>query len=233
MNRENNQIDDLFKDAFENWEEIPHDSLWENIDSEINGAPIDLMFKDALEDKEIIPDDKVWSGVKDQLPLNLWLKRHLSKLSYVAGILVICMVVSLIVKEDNTEIIVEPKKEVAPIYNIEVAMEEVKEVETVILKEKPVAAVKKKKNKGHATDNTIEDKMRSVELNTEDDVVLDIDPEKMREILRPIQPLPIDSSVAKVNGSNNHTTSTTSDEDESIIPENIENILPPISDDND
>ncbi len=180
MSKENNHIDDLFKDAFDNWEDSPNKDIWNNIAENIDGnnENIDEMFKNAFSDEEVVPSEKVWVGVKEHLPLNLWLKRRLSKLSYVAGILVVGMMATMyMTQEKETEIMAEPIpviKNVVPDYNIAVSIEEVEEVVAV-------KKVKKKRprNKSLATDNTLNKKMISVELNKEDEMVFDIDEEKM------------------------------------------------------
>ncbi len=220
MSKENNPIDDIFKDAFENWEDMPQNDVWDEIIDDLDATDVDEVFKSNLADEEYIPSEKVWEGVKGHLPLNLWLKRRLSKLSYVAGVLVVGMLLTIYFTTSDTENPVPVEEEQN--FNIEIAIKEAPmEEEALVVEESPV-------EKGMATDNTIDKKMNSVELNKEDEIVFDIDEEKIREILRPIEPLSIDSSVARVNGANNTSENESTDSD-AILPDNLENILPDLN----
>ncbi len=222
MSKENNHIDDLFKDAFDNWENEPQKDFWSDIAEDLDANDVDHLFKTALEEEEIMPSEKVWEGVKEHLPLNLWLKRRLAQLSYVAGILVVGMLATLYFTQEGT---IEAPVADTPKYNIEIAIEEVP-LEEIDLEEN-IALEEKAANdsKTLATDNTIDKKMKSVELNKEDEMVFDIDEEKIKAILQPIEPLPIDSSIARVNGNSNETDHENSSE-EAILPKNLEDILP-------
>ncbi len=232
MSKQNEHIDDLFKDAFENWEDMPKSDLWQNISEDLDNTSIDEIFRDALSTEEITPSDKVWEGVRENLPLNLWLKRKLNTLSYVAGILVVCMLATLYFMRDNTTVSIPEDNPIAiqpieekPSFNIQIAIEE---IETITEVKKVRTKKTKKTNAALATDNTIDEKMQSVELNDEDKWVFDIDEEKMKAILQPVEPLPIDSSIARVNGKNNNAEREMESEEESILPENLEDILPAI-----
>lgn len=217
MNK-NDHIDDIFKDAFEGMEASPNENLWNAIADDISGEGVDDLFKEAFEGEMELPSDKVWDGVKEHLPLDLRLKRSLNSLSIIAGIVVVGMliIISLSPKND-TDVIIPAKEdqEVTEQYNIEIAIQEVEtEEEIVAKKEKPV-------KQELAVDNSIKDKIQSVELNEEEvEFEFHVDEEKMKGIMKPITPLPVEYAVASsVEGFIFEA------EEEIVAPENLDAMI--------
>lgn len=214
MSKKNDHIDELFKDALHDMETTPDEGLWENISNDINGEHVDELFKDALSDNMAEPSERVWAGVEEQLPLNLGLKRSLNRLSVVAGAVVVVMLIVLLFPFEN-RLEVPPLEEKVPEYNIEIAIEEVAGPEEMEL----VA----EEDKGLATDNSIKEKIKSIDLDAEKELDLEVDEEKMRKLLEPLSPLPIDSAVARVNG---HDEKMTETEEGIIIPSDLDKVIP-------
>ena len=77
-------------DSLKNLEELPSDSNWEVISDEIPSAEyFDGTIKNAFEEYEEQPHQGVWENIKKELPLNLWVKDSLNKLSKIAAALLI------------------------------------------------------------------------------------------------------------------------------------------------
>ncbi len=222
MSKEHDHIDDLFREAFNDMESNPGDQLWDKISDGISEEQVDDLFKEALGSQMAQPSEKVWKEVEQNLPLNLELKRSLSYLSYVAAFTVIgmlCMSVYFFVTEEKKE---TPTPE--PSVNIAIAIDE---VETPVIPDESVVSEEEKIDGSLATDNTLNEKIQSVELNKEDEFVFDVDEDKIRQILEPLSPLPIDSAIARVNGN----TSTQKENTEGIIiPENFDETILPLDD---
>lgn len=213
MSKKNEHIDDLFKDALHDMEASPNEGIWENISNDIHGEGVDDLFKDALSDNVAEPSGRVWAGVEQQLPLNLGLKRNLNRLSIVAGAVVIGMLIILLIPSENQ--LETPPVEDVPEYNIEIAIEEVISPDEVELEPE--------EEKGLATDNSIKEKIKSVALDAEKELDLKVDEEKMRRLLEPLSPLPIDSAVARINGHDDEITETN---EGVIIPSDLDKVIP-------
>lgn len=217
MSKKNDHIDDLFKDALGGLEEAPRENLWNEISGDISGPKVDDIFRSALDNDSAQPSDKVWAGVEDNLPLNLGLKRRLASLSYVAAAVVVGMVFITVFFNntssiDNENSIAQPILEEEKPYHIDIAIEEVSNIEEDgEIKKSPGI----ENDEPIALDNVIEENIQEVELHEETEIVLNVDEEKIRKILEPILPLPIDSAVARVNADKNTTTET----EYSVVPE--------------
>jgi hypothetical protein len=209
MSKKNDHIDELFKDGLHDMETSPNEGVWENIASDIHGKNVDDLFKDALSDNMAEPSGRVWTGVKEQLPLNLGLKRSLNKLSIVAGAVVIGMLIILLFPSENK--LETPPVEDVKEYNIEIAIQEVDPTKDI--------EIEAEEEKGLATDNSIKEKIKSVELHAEKELDLKVDEEKMRKLLEPLSPLPIESAVARVNG---HDDAVTETDEGVIIPADLD-----------
>lgn len=202
MNKDNDYIDEIFKDAFEGMEAAPNENLWDNIADDISEEKVDDLFKEAFSNEMAQPSDRVWAGVKENLPLDLRLKRSLNSLSIIAGIIVIGMVIIIsLTPSEERKIIIPVVEEKVPEYNIEIAIEEteMEGKEEVIAKKKEIV-VEEEKEEGLAIDNSIKNKIKSIELNIEEEeFAFNVDAEKMKGILEPIAPLPVEMAVASVN----------------------------------
>ena len=89
--KENQNMDDLFRRAFDNHEVSPPSSLWDKIANEIPDSQADEIFKKALSDYEVEPSPQVWNYISRRLPINLRVRRHLTMLSRVAAVLLVGM----------------------------------------------------------------------------------------------------------------------------------------------
>ncbi len=196
MSKEKNNLDDMFKDAFEHWESPPKEGFFDEISSELHHSEIDELFKNEFSQKEVAPPQKAWTEIQQHLPLNLWLKRRLSQLSMIAGVVIVGMIAILYFNHDSKTPPIEEEKLPLPI-DVEIANDDIQEApkEDFFEADEPVQNTL-------ATDNSLNQKLKSVELNKEDEIELNIDEEKIRAMLEPIQPLPIDSAVAKIHQKN-------------------------------
>ncbi|MGK0387825.1 MAG: hypothetical protein ACI94Y_000551 [Maribacter sp.] len=213
MSKKNDYIDDLFKDAFHDMETPPNGGVWGNISNDIHGENVDNLFKDALSNNVAEPSGSVWTGVEQQLPLNLGLKRSLNRLSIVAGAVVVGMLIIVLFPSENK--LETPPVEKIQEYNIDIAIEEVNSTKE--------AALVPDEDQGLATDNSIKEKIKSVELHAEKELDLKVDEEKMRKLLEPLSPLPIDSAIARANGHDDEITETN---EGVIIPADLDKIIP-------
>ncbi len=205
MKREDlNEIDGMFKDGLEDMDVSPNENLWDKIQDGLedgNLEKIDQIFSESLEDVSEVPSDKVWMKVEKRLPLNLYIKRRLKSLSAIASVLVVAMVAVMFVMNQNSQkesnlafdSVISPVKaemERARIYAG--SFEPINEEETL---------VEEVKLKTRATDNTIKKKIKSAKVKKEDAFIVDfenVDEEKVRQLLQPLQPLPMDSAIAGV-----------------------------------
>ncbi len=94
-------LDDLFKKAFEDHEVAPPTHLWDNIERELPPASDDQVFKRAFTNYEVEPSPEVWNNVSRRLPISLVLKRHLTMLSRVAAVLLVFMFGMMLMDQFN------------------------------------------------------------------------------------------------------------------------------------
>lgn len=91
MDGKHHDIDNLFRNAFESHEVVPSSDLWGKIEQELPLTETDRLFKRTFTNYEVDPSPEVWLRIKRRLPLSLVLRKHLTRLSKVAAILVIGM----------------------------------------------------------------------------------------------------------------------------------------------
>ncbi len=185
-------LDGFFKDAFEQWEQQPEEQVWDNIQGGIEPHDLDDLFRQSFEGEEVTPPEEVWDKIKPELPLNLWVRRQLSRLSIVAIILVIGMLVTLYLTRSVNQPVMEsdaPVAQTEDVFNPLPPFMETEVVAEVEEKEEPATL---------ATDNSLEKqkgKAAVLEIqDTKDDFV--INEEKIREILKPLEALPWEESFA-------------------------------------
>ncbi len=190
-------MDDLFKEGFENWEAPPRDSVWNGIDAELEGSDFDDLFKEAFNDDEVVPSEKVWEGVQPRLPLNLTVKRWLGRLSIMAGVLIVGMLITLYVTQTGSS---APQDEMmAPLEAPVAVEEEAKEAEeTPVMPtiETPEEIIEEEL----AIDPTINEEVKTVEVRKKekkDEMFFDIDKKKIEATLQPIQPLDMEEAIAR------------------------------------
>ncbi len=183
----NNNIDNLFRDSFQNWEEKPS-GIWDNIQNGLdNPQKVDDLFKNNL-DADVQPSKHNWSKIEKHLPLSLMMRRELSRLSIIAACLIAGMLITLYFQpEDKSGIIpVEPPvQEELNTQDVAVQVDELKEI------------ISEQVEQEIAVDNSNKN-MKSVKVN-QDEEFLNIDEAKIRRILQPLEPLPMDSAMARIN----------------------------------
>lgn len=228
MKKDHHDIDETFRSAFENLEATPKDGLWEEIVQDLSGEQVDEVFRSALENDTAVPSERVWAEVKQELPLNLYLKRNLSRLSKVAAVLVLGMLAVLYVTtySSGTEENVA-EETTTPIMKTETSIVETEPTELVfdlemevVPTKKKVAQKKKKSDSNLAVDNTVAEKMQPVELD--DEFPFEVNEEKMRAILAPADELPMEEAVARLQ----HKKPTVSKENGTIIPAELDQVIP-------
>ncbi len=211
-NIHNNQdIDDLFKNAFEDFQQLPTKNLWGNIQEKLETKEVDQVFYDALKGYEREPSDKVWLAVKRHIPLSLALRNQLRYLSRVAAVLVFIMLVTIYFtnKNNNQHSIIanveETKTESNNFYN-EYKASVYKELAYVerqtiayydikqqnIINEAQKVYIKEIKEKAifDIEEPTLAD-LFDVDLEP-----LNINDEKIKQILEPLEKLPLDAAFA-------------------------------------
>lgn len=97
----NQNIDNLFKDAFSKHSVPPPSGLWGKIEHELPLTTTDSAFKEAFESYEVEPAPKVWSNIRKELPLSLVVRNHLNWLSRVAAVLVVGMLLYLFTQDNG------------------------------------------------------------------------------------------------------------------------------------
>ncbi len=122
----NQNIDNLFKDAFSNHAVPPPPRMWEKIEQELPLTTTDKVFKQAFNHYEVEPKPEVWTRIKRELPLSLVLRNHLNWLSRVAAVLVIGMFIYFFTQSSG---VLEPTQEVAEVNEFEqdVTLQQVEE----------------------------------------------------------------------------------------------------------
>lgn len=70
MNKNEQHIDDLFNKAFDGAQEMPPDSVWENIEKQLDETSIETLFKTTFENRSIEPPVGIWAKIQQ----NLWMK---------------------------------------------------------------------------------------------------------------------------------------------------------------
>jgi len=70
MNKNEQHIDDLFNKAFDGAQEMPPDSVWENIEKQLDETSIETLFKTTFENGSIEPPVGIWAKIQQ----NLWMK---------------------------------------------------------------------------------------------------------------------------------------------------------------
>jgi len=70
MIRDEQNIDNIFNNAFNGAEEMPPESVWENIEKQLDEASIDGLFKGTFENAAVEPPVGIWAKIQ----ANLWMK---------------------------------------------------------------------------------------------------------------------------------------------------------------
>lgn len=91
MDGKNYDIDNLFKNAFDNFEVPPPANMWGKIESHLPLTDTEKLFKDALKNYEQEPSPEVWTNIQRELPISLTLRNGLMHLSRIAAVLLIAM----------------------------------------------------------------------------------------------------------------------------------------------
>ena len=70
MNNKSQNIEDLFSKAFDGARETPPESVWQNIEKQLDESNVDGLFKGAFENNSIEPPVGMWAKIQQ----NLWMK---------------------------------------------------------------------------------------------------------------------------------------------------------------
>jgi len=118
-NNKNNELDEFFKEGFNDFQVPPPSGLKKQ-----EQDPIDKAFQQELSGFESTPSPEVWDRVKTRIPLSLQVKRQLTWWSKVAAALILGLAVTVGLKEyqrhQQEQFVDEPvHKEVIPAIPIE------------------------------------------------------------------------------------------------------------------
>lgn len=187
MKNSNHPLDDLFKNGLSDFEQAPEPMFWDQLEHQLEPSPLDAAVKARLAENEVTPSPKVWHEVQKGLPLNLYVKSGLKWLSRVAAVLVLVMAATLyFTKIDNSPVDIVEEKNLIDIKTetplLEATIEEAI-VETEVSEEE-IKTLPKRKPKVRKVPNPVAER----EFN--------IDEEKIKAILQPLEVLPIDAAVA-------------------------------------
>ncbi len=192
MENKYNHMDESFKKAFDDFEVPPRPGLWDEIKIEMDTQPLDKAFESNFVDFEMQPKKEVWNNIEKHLPLNLFVKRHLHRLSKVAAVLLFIMISIIafnprqnhMVHQKDTAIVIEqPQNEVIDIQPQDLVLQ----VETKAEKKKAISRKKAKKIKQKKLANQLWESI----ISDEDDFV-GINKAKIEEVLKPIEMLPLE-----------------------------------------
>lgn len=223
--KEQDHIDELFREGLGGMESRPSDHLWDKIAEGVPGAELDEFFHQALADEEQQPSYRVWEGVQQELPLNLPLKRSLNRMVVVAGMVVGGMLLLLAVKMWDAEASPTPTPQPPSENPVEYAWEEIiieptpEQIEEAD-SDKPKPA---KAKSGRTMDKSLEKDVKPAELNLHADDGLEVDEAKMQRILAPISNPDLDAAVARVNRIDNKVTES---QDGTLIPDDLDKVMP-------
>ncbi|MFK7808667.1 MAG: hypothetical protein AB8F74_12755 [Saprospiraceae bacterium] len=95
MNNEDKNIDDKFRNAFEDFQVTPPMKNWEGIEEDVDSG-IDEQFSQNLQSLEVVPKAHVWENIKEELPLHPEARRYFSWMNKVAAVLVIGMLLCIL-----------------------------------------------------------------------------------------------------------------------------------------
>jgi len=197
---EQNPIDDLFKDHFNDFTPPTSNKVWNKIDEDLTKNSVDQVFKEKLGALERDPSPEVWARVKKDLPLSLYLRNSLNFLTKVAAILLIAVLSfvatdyykqSQLVPAPTTPTAKVEPKAVAP---IEIVMPD--EAVSFVLEIEDDEKVSKKKAKKVKTE--IEENANTFLadlLADDDDLDSEMDEERMKALLQPLEQLPLEGVV--------------------------------------
>lgn len=196
-NRQEENIDDFFKNELDGFTPTPPDRNWNKIASELEGEEFDAHTKEYFEQIEVTPNPEIWNNIKQKLPLSLLVRNQLNRLSRIAAVLIIFMIVLLVFnKKDNsqsTDAIAETITEENP--------NELLDSDTPI---DFVFAINDTEDAQQSSasdelsledEKTIEDFWSSI-MDDDDDFISNIDEEVISKSLEPLMQLPIENLEA-------------------------------------
>ena len=196
-----NKIDQYFADHFNNFKENPHPELWDKIDLEMQLQQFDQDIKEELSAFEEVPPTHIWQAVEPKLPLNLFVRNQLNWLSKIAAILVIGMLFTMYYHQDskgsmtlsqnnmlnNPELSTSTPLVQETEFVFEISEEfEVEEVASNVLSEEEEQLIE------------AEDFLANL-LDDDDEFSIQLENDKIQEVLKPIEQLPIENITAILN----------------------------------
>lgn len=199
---ENEGIDELFAKQFKNLEVPPSNHSWTDIQDTLDNGNIDQVFRHHLREIEQTPSPEVWEKVKPRLPLNLFVRTHLNWLSKIAAVLVLGMSAVYLSIENpyatnSTMVDLSPNLIPDGTLNNGAVVEKEAFVFDIPIEEE-VAETPLHQAFSEATEAQEEADEFLASL-LEDEEEFEIDDQKIMDILKPIEQLPIENIAAMLH----------------------------------
>jgi len=198
--KDNNQLDDLFRDQLQMWKQEPDARNWSAIEQQMEDDCLDQRYQQSMKSLEVKPSEKNWEHIEPALPFHLRVRRQLQKLSTVAAILLGLMMAFTIY--DRISFSAPPAiVEAAPVYD------ETPELDPTIPQQDYVLKIEDTKGanqlevnllKEEAIDTELE-KLIALVIEEEDSSEQELDKVKLKEILQPLNPLPVEGLLSSTS----------------------------------
>jgi len=198
-NKQDNPIDDLFRSQFEDFENAVPTNSWEQISERMAEQSFDQIVKNKIQDIEKTPSPQVWMNVKKEIPYSLFLRNYLHKLSKIAAILIIGMLVYVLINKEQqnknitTITTIESNIEITT-PNAEAIVEEPSYVFEITPKKKKKSTTSISKALAAEAEEDIEELLADI-LEDDDGLLEMINNKKIAKALAPLQNLPIEGIV--------------------------------------
>ena len=195
MQEKRESFDDLAKSLLNNLEEKPTADNWENIQAGLNDEMTDQLFQ-SLKDIEVPPPPHNWQKIQRELPLHVVYRRPLLFIGRAAAILLFALCLPPLLKYYHTT---------PPIVGVDAV--EQKSPTTPTFGEVVEKAIQEKA----ATNTVTFHKKKKIPTPTEAELLLSalladdqefpdslLDIHRLQNMLKPIEPLPVISAVARI-----------------------------------
>ncbi len=100
MDNKDKQVEDRFRQAFDQFEVPPPDHNWEQIEEEMEEL-FDEQFHKKMAPFQVTPKPRVWKKIKSELPLHPGAHRYISWMTRIAAVLVIGMLLTIFVDQQQ------------------------------------------------------------------------------------------------------------------------------------
>ncbi len=200
-NAKNNRMDDHLRGRFKDYELPPSDHLWNKIDEAVNHQEFDEVFKRKLGNREIEPAPEVWDNITRELPINLFIRTTLHRLSKVAAIVLLGFAIwhfgsNNYKAVEEVPILAQQQEKISPTLSIEEesSIDPFNKISYLTVPSSQREAIRKN------LDPKPEDTKALLDLILADDESFanKIDSDKIDQILQPITPISFDNAVANI-----------------------------------